>query len=268
MNRASRIRGSLLGGAVGDALGAPVEFMSLAQIRDRYGPDGIQDLDEAYGRVGAITDDTQMALFTAEGLLRAINRFSDRGICNVPNVIHGAYLRWLHTQGDASASARSLGRDGGRPDGWLAHVPELHARRAPGSTCLTALKGDRAGSPRFPINNSKGCGGVMRVAPVGLVRHADPFALGCEVAAITHGHPSGYLTAGALALMVARIMEGASLRGAVDSALARLDAEEGHEESSRAIRAAVEASSYPPSAETVESLGQGWVAEEALSIAV
>lgn len=62
-----QVRGSLLGGAVGDALGAAVEFQSLAEIRSRFGPAGILDYAPAFGRLGAITDDTQMTLFTAEG---------------------------------------------------------------------------------------------------------------------------------------------------------------------------------------------------------
>src|SRR5262249_51568757 len=70
----SHFGGCLLGGAVGDALGAPVEFDSIQRIRSEYGPEGIKDYDAAYGRRGAITDDTQMTLFTAEGLLRTIAR--------------------------------------------------------------------------------------------------------------------------------------------------------------------------------------------------
>jgi ADP-ribosyl-[dinitrogen reductase] hydrolase len=95
----ARIRGCLLGGAVGDALGAPVEFLSLAEIRRRFGPDGIRDYAHAYGRLGAITDDTQMTLFTAEGLLRAWVRGTVKGLYHPPGVIHHAYLRWLVTQG-------------------------------------------------------------------------------------------------------------------------------------------------------------------------
>ena len=66
-----RIRGSLLGGAVGDTLGAPIEFESLREIRARFGPEGLRKPAPAFGRVGAITDDTQMTLFTAEGLILA-----------------------------------------------------------------------------------------------------------------------------------------------------------------------------------------------------
>ncbi len=62
----SRVRGTLLGGAVGDALGAPVEFLSLASIRRQFGEAGIRDYAPAFGRSGSITDDTQMSLFTAE----------------------------------------------------------------------------------------------------------------------------------------------------------------------------------------------------------
>lgn len=92
-----RISGCLLGGAVGDALGAPIEFISLGEIRRQFGVSGIRDYAPAYGRIGAITDDTQMTLFTAEGLLRAWVRHAGKGICNTVGVIHHAYLRWLLT---------------------------------------------------------------------------------------------------------------------------------------------------------------------------
>jgi ADP-ribosylglycohydrolase len=59
-----RISGCLLGGACGDALGVPVEFMSGKDIRSRYGPNGITESDRAYRVLGSITDDTQMTLFT------------------------------------------------------------------------------------------------------------------------------------------------------------------------------------------------------------
>src|SRR3954447_19198113 len=84
-----RIRGCLLGGAAGDALGAPVEFLSLEETRSRVGPRGPDE-------PRPVTDDTQMTLFTAEGLMRAHNRGVSKGICDVPGVVWGAYLRWLH----------------------------------------------------------------------------------------------------------------------------------------------------------------------------
>jgi len=56
----SRFGGCLLGGAVGERLGAPVEFLDLDEIVSAYGEAGIRDYAPAYGKLGAITDDTQM----------------------------------------------------------------------------------------------------------------------------------------------------------------------------------------------------------------
>jgi len=66
-----RMVGCLLGGAVGDALGARIEFDSLATLRERYGPAGVTGYVPACGRFGAIMDDTQMTLFTAVGMIRS-----------------------------------------------------------------------------------------------------------------------------------------------------------------------------------------------------
>jgi ADP-ribosylglycohydrolase len=113
------------------------------------------------------------------------------------------------------------------------------------------------GTVEAPLNDSKGCGGVMRVAPVGLLG-GDRFDLGCDVAALTHGHPSGYLAAGALAEILARLLDDRSLPEALDAAEARLRARPGHEETLAALRAARAPGDH----------GAGWVAEEALAIAV
>jgi ADP-ribosylglycohydrolase len=295
---ADRIAGCLLASAAGDALGAPVEFLALGDICGRYGPGGIRDLDRAYGRVGAITDDTQMTLFTADGLLRArvareeAGPGDDGGAGDPCPFVHRAYLRWLVTQGDAVAAHRR------GPDGWLFALDDLHRRRGPGNTCLTALSSGAMGTRDHALNHSKGCGGVMRAAPAGLVSADDPFALGCDIAAITHSHPTGFLAAGALALMVHRILQGDTLPAALRHALHRLAREPDHAETTAALRramdlagevrggaeagepgesgesgepgepAGVEAIGEAVSAETVERLGGGWIAEQALAIAV
>jgi ADP-ribosylglycohydrolase len=140
--------------------------MSLAEIRRTFGEDGITEFSPKYGRVGAIADDTQMTLFTAEGLIRAQVRAQARGICHPPSVIHHALLRWLHTQGENSAAIQRC--EERWPDGWLIEQRALFARRAPGSTCLSALhRSTRFGEQAQ--NDSKGCGALMRIAPVGLV---------------------------------------------------------------------------------------------------
>ena len=78
----SPFTGCLLASAVGDALGAPIEFLSRSEIVERFGPGGITDFASAYGGIGKITDDTRMMLFAAEALLRAYVRGCTKGICH------------------------------------------------------------------------------------------------------------------------------------------------------------------------------------------
>ncbi|MFD6277496.1 ADP-ribosylglycohydrolase family protein [Streptomyces sp. NPDC060209] len=276
--RRSRVRGVLLGGAVGDALGNPVEFLSLDGIRRDHGERGIRGpVPDPDGVVGRITDDTQMTLFTVEGLIRAHARASAKGIPGAEaEFVRNAYLRWLDTQNHLSPPPRA----GDEPvrTGWLRQQPWLYARRAPGNACLTGLVSGHvpgAGAPLAlpgPVNpQSKGCGTVMRSAPFGLLG-ADAgtaFALAARCALITHGHPTGAYAAGALAAIVTHLLEGDSPLGSVLRAMDLLGRHRGHEETTAALRAAVDlADRGRPTAERVESLGAGWVAEEALAVAV
>jgi ADP-ribosylglycohydrolase len=275
----------LIGGAVGDALGAPVEFMSHHQIVREFGPDGIKDYVPAFGRLGAITDDTQMTLFTAEGLLRGFVRGCVRGIVSYEGVVDHAYQRWLLTQGESS-----LNKDV-RRDGWLWKHKDLHSRRAPGLTCLSAMRsklkfGDMAN------NDSKGCGGVMRVAPVGMFAWHERnhegtgrrcFELGCGVSGLTHGHITGKLTAGVFAVLVFELLQGNTLERALFHAKRLLDdgaprqSADGFDqraveyaETWSAIEHAIQLAASPekPSPHQVAKLGEGWVAEEALAISI
>jgi ADP-ribosylglycohydrolase len=263
-----RIRGSLLAGAVGDALGAPIEFDSLREIRARFGTEGLREPVPAFGRLGAITDDTQMTLFTAEGLILAARDPVFSGASGLVRSVHRAYLRWLRTQGERSDHPTF---DRTR-EGWLLGVEALHSCRAPGNTCLSALCDSRMGSTTQRLNDSKGCGGVMRIAPVGLASSVgDPFTTGCEVAALTHGHPSGYLAAGFLALAIREAAAGTPLREACQEALEELRRHPAHEECTTAVERAMGLANERRGAATpedVESLGAGWVAEEALAIGV
>lgn len=265
ITKLDRFTGCLLAGAAGDALGAVLEFSSLEQIRQKFGESGLTGFAPAYGRLGAITDDTQMTLFTAEGLIRAREKGTDP-----VSEINFAYQRWLYSQ-----RIQIPNDDRELPDylkgSWLLDLPELNSRRAPGKTCLSALRSGVMGTTDKPINNSKGCGGVMRAAPVGLVGEA-PFRLALDAAAITHGHPAGYLSAGVLAEIIARIIAGSGLADAVDYAVyGVLPTEKDHPETlsalDKAVRLARDAS-QPPTPELVEKLGGGWVGEEALAIAV
>jgi len=253
---ADRVRGCLLGGAVGDALGAPIEFISWAEIERAHGPAGITEILPP----GHFTDDTQMTLFTCEGLIRANVRARSRGIAHARSMVHRAYLRWLHTQGERVESEALTG--------WLVTDRRLHRREAPGNTCLSALASGEMGTTDEPINGSKGCGGVMRAAPAGLFTTFVPketYQLGCDIAAVTHGHPLGWQSAGALAVIIRSLVDGAQLRAAVVAAMRETDGE-----MRRTMeRALTVADGGVPDATTIErELGGGWVGEEALAIAL
>lgn len=261
----NHFRGCMVGGAIGDALGMPVEFLRADAIIRKYGPGGIRDLEVSPSGKALITDDTQMTLFTAEGILRANNRALSRGICHFPSIVHGAYLRWLMTQGYPKFEDKWW-----TYNGWLLSVPELHFRRGPGNTCLSALSSGELGTISSPINNSKGCGGVMRAAPAGLFYPPEAaFMMASEFAAITHGHPSGYLSAGALAYMIAAIIEGQDLRRAAKGAIAELGKHDGHGECVECLQKALDFSrTKQTDLEAIRQIGEGWVGEEALGIAV
>ena len=247
------IRGCMLGGAVGDALGAPIEFMSKSAIQQKYGKDGVQDYVEFNDGTGAITDDTQMALFTAEGILRAYVRGREKGICSPASVVKFAYQRWLKTQGYTSAVPEDFINSG-----WLINEKQLFSSRAPGMTCLSALEQNTLQAN----NNSKGCGTVMRMAPAGLFYDpATAYELGCEFSAITHGHPTGITAGGAFAMLISYLRYGKSLAAALDLVEKHLENIPDAAETLAAIRKA-------RTAKSIMQLGEGWVAEEALAIGI
>ena len=256
---ADRAVGCLIGGAVGDALGAGIEFMSHADIVDQFGPEGVTDIVPAYGQIAAITDDTQMTLFTAEGLVEA----RKTGVDQI-SAIWDAYKRWYHTQGGPLPEEAD-------PNQGLLAISEMHNMRAPGLTCTGALRGNTAGTLTEPVNNSKGCGGVMRAAPAGFVTDdpVEAYRLGRDLAALTHGHPSGWIAAGAFAAIICELVNGTEPTQAVQTGLLLVESEEAGAEVAEALRDAIATSEQPePSVTEIEELGAGWIAEEALAISV
>jgi ADP-ribosylglycohydrolase len=265
-----RFLGCILAGAVGDALGAPIEFDSIERIRDEYGPAGLTGYADDYGGSGSITDDTQMTLFTLEGLIRGHRGRHDDAFAPMQH----AYQRWLYTQAMDSSWANNGGVFATKPepDGWLITNRELFALRAPGSTVTSALRsfarGGRRGSFDHRLNDSKGCGAVMRAAPVALLGD-NAFAYAVGMGLLTHGHPSGFLSAGALAHLVHLLLRDVPLPDAVAATREALLTWDDHEEQVLALDAAVELAGQGPTPETIaERLGGGWTGEQALAIAV
>ena len=283
MTKLDRYRACLLAGAIGDQLGNDVEFMSRAAMLQEYGEGGVRTMSRH------ITDDTQMTLFTAEGMLMGLKHGMPMPAC-----VYQSYLDWYKTQ-----MPRARGGAFAK-ESELLKVEALHARRAPGNTCLSALTSGDMGTLEAAINNSKGCGGVMRVAPCGLLKMIetpdpeDAYALqGAQAAAITHSHLMGYVPAAMLADIIHNILleDGRSLDRIVFGSLKRvvrmftpeLAGKEMHpelvenptprtEQMHRFIQqmmlaiSAVEDNLTPQ--QVPDFLGEGWVGDEALIIAV
>ena len=266
----SRILGCLLGGAAGDALGYAVEFDRWRSIEKASGPCGIQEYALS-GGLAVISDDTQMTLFTAEGLVEAVDTGKSADRC-----MYQAYLDWLDTQ---ERSRR------GKRIGWLMSCEALWYRRAPGITCLNALQSGRMGSKTELINRSKGCGAVMRSAPCGFAppslapagTAADDTAaeLGAECGLITHCHPLGWLSAALLSDIVYRIAYCGepSVDSAVRGSLATLRRLWGSEPELAVLdRLCLKALDLVgqdlPDRECLNILGEGWIGEEAIAVAI
>ncbi|MGX1475412.1 UNVERIFIED_CONTAM: ADP-ribosylglycohydrolase [Streptomyces canus] len=262
----SRVRGTLLGVAVGDALGAPVDGLGLDEIREAYGAEGLVDLAFGYGRRGAVTHLTQLSLFTVDGLIRAQVR-RDTGAWHPPTDLHRAYLRWAATQRDWGPDERR------KDDGWLAREEWLYARRDPTRSLLLGFGDDTMGTLESPKNPDElGPEATARSAAFGLLVGWEPqlvVQLAVECAAQTHGHPVAYLSAGAYAVIVHALALGDSLDGAVQRALALLAARPGHEPVSDALQHALGAVRQGmPTPARVEELAADGSADGLLSAAV
>lgn len=265
-----KIRGSLIGGAIGDALGYQIEFsqgIASGEVT-RFARD-----------IGIISDDTQMTLFTVCALLWRETRYSIRGIAALPyEAIYLGYLDWLGTQQRVDEHTNVS---------WIRNIPELNILRDPGNTCIEALSSGQRGTLGVPINNSKGCGGIMRIAPIALSLQTpvvgDFSARSC---AITHGHPLAILSAFVLGLIIHYVACDYPLSKAINTAIDDMlawvpeDVDEHQKlkklrykaekvELANLLRSAAEfAHSNISDAEAIRRLGGGWVAEEALAIAI
>ena len=282
------IRGCIFGGAVGDALGYPVEFLQEEQIFEKYGADGITAYSkESINGKAQISDDTQMSLFTANGLLVGDTRGAMRGIQGMPRTyVVKAYKDWLKTQESSLQEVSKFKRFTERGGfSWLLDVPELYSRRAPGTTCMSALQGgaEYEDYVKAKRNNSKGCGGVMRVAPLAVnyqindIRQLD--MEGAQLAAITHGHSLGYMPAAVLVHVINRIVfppEGKTMTlkeivlEARDTVASIFECDPHLRELVDIINRAITLSENDAidDLDNIHQLGEGWVAEETLGISL
>jgi ADP-ribosylglycohydrolase len=272
-----RFKGCLFGGAVGDALGYPVEFLNIEQIREQYGVNGLTGI-QLEDDCALVSDDTQMMLFTANGILVA--ETSKRLLGDerpLERHLHNAYMDWHRTQRFGPKKSRDV-------TSWVFNSHQMHSIRAPGGTCLRSLSTGIMGTMEHPINSSKGCGGVMRCAPIGLffdrghypIETVDLF--GARSAALTHGHQLGFLAAGALVHIINQCVYGDfsgenALFDIAEDCIYAIKAEFSSFSKTAALSGLLEravelSKTDEPPAAAIARIGEGWVAEEAIAIAL
>lgn len=285
------IRGSLMAGAAGDALGYTVEFWSKHQIHSHYGEQGITQFELASNGKALVSDDTQMTLFTANALLMGITRWAMRGIgAELGTYTNGAYLDWYYTQ---TGKLKPFQKPEDYHYTWLRDLPELAQQRAPGVTCMSACESMRNNEKQN--NSSKGCGGIMRVAPMGLMEAAfeemaghplySDAALakqGAVIAQMTHLHPLGYYPAALLTILIAKLIpltpdeakrkiEHIVLHSL--DVLMELDKGE-HDDAKKSLAdltrrvISMVHNSRISDADALQVLGEGWVADEAWAVSL
>ena len=264
INTKDRIIGCLMGGAIGDALGYQCEFTRGIKERE------YTTFSDDYG---IFSDDTQMMLFTANALLWRNTHGTLNGEAPTPTeCIRRAYRDWYHTQNESSPDDQNIS--------WIDKIPAMNHNRAPGFTCIEALSRDEQGSIQKPINQSKGCGATMRVAPIGLLAQNinDAIQVSAESAALTHGHPLAIISAAFLGALYYEIMHDTTrsfpnqLHVAFEFtnqfATKNFHAQY-QNDFMKIMRNAFNLSQNKSrDSENINALGEGWVAEEAAAIAV
>ena len=206
-----------------------------------------------------MSDDTPMTLFTLEGQVRAA-----RDGVPLIDAIRQSYLDRYRTQ-----NGRWNARDRSQASRLVRHAV-LWQRQAPGNTCLSALGAGGRGSLDVPINDSKGCGGVMRTAPIGFLGDelddATCYVQGAAAAALTHGHADGYAPSGVMALAVRKLLDGASWMEAIVAGLPALQVHREATGTRQLLHEVGVALKSDDSRHMSASFGLGWVGDEALAV--
>lgn len=195
-------RGCLLGMAVGDAMGYPVDPLSLNDIRENYGPNGLLGYDLANGYAD-VTSYTQLGAFTCNGLLIAMTRGQMMGrMAPLVKYVGLSSREWMASQ-----------RPWGRPERtfcWLLQRPDICRRFCMDTRMMDTLSREQLGTLESPVNSFITPSSLTTAIGVGLFFHPDRMRqseldrLGAETVALTHGGPQAFLAGAALAHLISR----------------------------------------------------------------
>jgi ADP-ribosylglycohydrolase len=230
-------KGLIFGLAIGDALGYPTEFMTLSQIKTDFGLAGMTDFTKS---PALFTDDTQMSIAVAEALIKA----GGRDLEEVMSAVKEEFVKWRRS-------------------------PENN--RAPGNTCLSGVAAMERGVhwTESGVADSKGCGSVMRVAPVGYFYQHDPDKLKQVARAsgiCTHGHRTAVAASIGAAYLVKLALDGVEPDRMIPETLSFTSGISTEFEA--ALSKVSEYVEWPNEEDALEHLGEGWIAEEAVALAL
>ena len=217
--RLSKCRGCLLGLAVGDAMGYPVDEKSWEEIQENYGPNGLLGYD-LVNDCATASANTQVAAFVSNGLLLGVSRGKQE-----------QYLRYIGLSLKEWARAQHFPRDPERSLCWVAKIPQMRVRKSKDSRMLDALRLDTAGTIEKPVNRASSTGSLAGAVVAGLVcndrgmdRTYAPL-LGAQIVAMTHGNVETFLCGSVLCECIAKILEEnrPDLRQCLESAVATME---------------------------------------------
>ena len=200
-NKNSVIRGCLLGMAVGDAMGMAVNKLSWEEICENYGPNGLLGYD-LRNDSAEVTSYTQVAAYVANGLLLSLTR-------GKPEL----RLRYMTEAMRQWAKRQHFPRDPDKNPFWISQISELRKRQCQDPRMLDATRFDPMGTVDRPINQANSPGAIMTGAVVGLffdAKRMEPANIGslaAQAVALTHGDPEAFLSAAALAYVIAGLLQ-------------------------------------------------------------
>lgn len=241
-NLRDKFLGAMYGLAIGDALGFPVEFLGLEEIREKFGPEGVTDFIKMFNELplGAYSDDTQMTLATANGLITAGHLDLDRRM----DAITDEYISWRFS-------------------------PENN--RAPGTTCTTGVDNMNDGIhwSMSGIPDSDGCGAAMRTAAIGLyfLSLSDIRKTAYAASKCTHAGEADIMAGIATAYLTSRALMNEEPSKMVEGLIKLGRSGIGHsDEFVEQIEQVKGVLDYKNTDNAINELGQGWNGKEAVAI--
>lgn len=194
------IRGCLLGMAVGDAMGHPIDKKSWGEISEAYGPNGLLGYD-LMDNTADVTSYTQLAAYACNGMLL--------GACRAHFDRYNRYIvlslrEWAKSQQFRGSTEKTYC--------WLPQVPALRRRLCMDTRLNDALRRETLGTPESPVFRFDTPSSMTLAIAVGILFNPNRQTpeqmrrLAMEAVAFTHGDTATFLAGAVAATAMASIL--------------------------------------------------------------